>query len=126
MFARFKDHPHIKLAIGGTILSLLIFLFPALYGEGYSMKMDMLDIFGSNDDGDYQFFRVPPTATPYEYGEYGPISCRDIGYWQGDAAFVTEAGYENGMYEDYSCFFYVQCYVSAGNLGYDYNFFVPD
>ena len=36
MFARFKDHPHIKLAIGGTILSLLIFLFPALYGEGYS------------------------------------------------------------------------------------------
>ena len=36
MFARFKDHPHVKLAIGGTILSLLIFLFPALYGEGYS------------------------------------------------------------------------------------------
>ena len=36
MFARFKDHPHIRLAIGGTILSLLIFLFPALYGEGYS------------------------------------------------------------------------------------------
>ena len=32
----------------------------------------------------------------------------------------------SGMYEDYSCFFYVQCYVSAGNLGYDYNFFVPD
>ena len=36
MFARFKDHPHVKLAIGGTILSLIIFLFPALYGEGYS------------------------------------------------------------------------------------------
>ena len=36
VFARFKDHPHIKLAIGGTILSLLIFLFPALYGEGYA------------------------------------------------------------------------------------------
>ena len=36
IFARFKDHPHIKLAIGGTVLSLLIFLFPALYGEGYS------------------------------------------------------------------------------------------
>lgn len=36
VFARFKDHPHIKLAIGGTVLSLLIFLFPALYGEGYS------------------------------------------------------------------------------------------
>ena len=36
VFARFKDHPHIRLAIGGTILSLLIFLFPSLYGEGYS------------------------------------------------------------------------------------------
>ena len=36
VFARFKEHPHIRLAIGGTVLSLLIFLFPALYGEGYS------------------------------------------------------------------------------------------
>ena len=36
VFARFKDKPYIKLAIGGTTLSLLIFLFPSLYGEGYS------------------------------------------------------------------------------------------
>ena len=36
VFDRFKDQPYVKLAIGGTILSLLIFLFPALYGEGYS------------------------------------------------------------------------------------------
>lgn len=36
IFARYKEHPYIRLAIGGTILSLLIFLFPALYGEGYS------------------------------------------------------------------------------------------
>ena len=36
IFARFKDRPYIKLAIGGTMLSLLIFLFPALFGEGYS------------------------------------------------------------------------------------------
>jgi CIC family chloride channel protein len=36
VFARFKDKPYVKLAIGGTVLSLLIFLFPALYGEGYS------------------------------------------------------------------------------------------
>ena len=35
VFARFKDQPYIKLAIGGVVLSLLIFLFPALYGEGY-------------------------------------------------------------------------------------------
>ena len=36
IFARYKEHPHIKLAIGGSVLSLLIFCFPALYGEGYS------------------------------------------------------------------------------------------
>ncbi len=36
MFARFKDRPYVKLLIGGSMLSLLIFLFPSLYGEGYS------------------------------------------------------------------------------------------
>ncbi len=36
MFARFKELPYVRLAIGGTILSLLIFLFPSLYGEGYN------------------------------------------------------------------------------------------
>jgi len=41
IFARFKDKPYVKLAIGGTVLSLLIFLFPALYGEGYS-SIDLL------------------------------------------------------------------------------------
>ena len=35
-FARFKDQPYIRLAIGGATLSLLIFLFPALFGEGYN------------------------------------------------------------------------------------------
>lgn len=35
IFSRFKENPYIKLVIGGAILSLLIFLFPSLYGEGY-------------------------------------------------------------------------------------------
>ena len=35
MFARFKDKPYVKLAIGGVMLSLLIFIFPSLFGEGY-------------------------------------------------------------------------------------------
>ena len=35
IFARFKDKPYVKLAIGGSLLSLLIFLFPSLFGEGY-------------------------------------------------------------------------------------------
>jgi len=40
IFARYT-RPHVKLAIGGSILSLLIFLFPALYGEGY-ISINML------------------------------------------------------------------------------------
>lgn len=35
IFARFKDRPYVKLVIGGATLSLLIFLFPSLFGEGY-------------------------------------------------------------------------------------------
>ena len=35
VFARFKNRPYVKLAIGGITLSTLIFLFPSLYGEGY-------------------------------------------------------------------------------------------
>lgn len=35
IFARFKEKPYVRLAIGGSLLSLLIFLFPSLFGEGY-------------------------------------------------------------------------------------------
>lgn len=35
-FAKLKQYPYVKLLFGGTILSSLIFLFPSLYGEGYS------------------------------------------------------------------------------------------
>jgi CIC family chloride channel protein len=35
LFAKLK-HPYSKLLVGGGILSLLIFLFPPLYGEGYN------------------------------------------------------------------------------------------
>ena len=36
IFARFQDKPYVKLLIGGSVLSLLIFLFPSLFGEGYN------------------------------------------------------------------------------------------
>ena len=35
-FAQLKQYPYAKLLFGGVILSSLIFLFPSLYGEGYS------------------------------------------------------------------------------------------
>jgi len=41
-FRRFKN-PYVKLAIGGSILSLLIFIFPPLYGEGYDTIVALLN-----------------------------------------------------------------------------------
>lgn len=35
VFAKLQNHRYAKLALGGMILSTLIFLFPSLYGEGY-------------------------------------------------------------------------------------------
>lgn len=35
-YARLSSRPYLKLLIGGLTLSTLIFLFPSLYGEGYS------------------------------------------------------------------------------------------
>lgn len=34
IFRRYSN-PYVKFVIGGTMLSILIFLFPPLYGEGY-------------------------------------------------------------------------------------------
>src|SRR5574344_1256399 len=43
VFAGLKNHPYIKLILGGLMLSTLIFLFPSLYGEGYSAVNVLLD-----------------------------------------------------------------------------------
>lgn len=41
VFARLKNHHYLKLLLGGVVLSVLISLFPSLYGEGY----DALNVF---------------------------------------------------------------------------------
>ena len=46
-FKRFTN-PYVRLAIGGSILSVLIFLFPPLYGEGYDMIHHLIN--GSSAD----------------------------------------------------------------------------
>ena len=49
IFARFRDKPYVKLAIGGSALSLLIYLFPSLYGEGYGAINLLLNGAGDAD-----------------------------------------------------------------------------
>ena len=49
LFARLKQHPYAKLIAGGLLLSLLIFLFPSLFGEGYSSINLLLNGRGQDD-----------------------------------------------------------------------------
>lgn len=98
-----------------------------VFGTDSHMKIQLLPDYTATDaDGTYTYFRIPAVETPFTYGNYGAVGVRDIGYWQGSSAWITDNGYESGMYEDYYCFFMIQYYVSAGNLGYNYEFFVPD
>ncbi len=96
-----------------------------LYATGNHLSFFTINQKGTDNQGTYQFFRIPAQSTGLVHSKYGALSVRDIGYWQGDDTWVTEGGYESGMYEDYYCFFYDQYYVSAGNAGYQYEYFVP-
>jgi hypothetical protein len=102
-----------------------LYRFKDVFGTGYHMKINLLDIKG-NEGGEYTFFRVPVTETSFTYGDYGVVSVRDVGYWQGNDAYVTEGGYESRMYADYTCYILIQYFVSGGSLGYDYDEFIPD
>ncbi|MBQ8046919.1 MAG: hypothetical protein IJ196_03225 [Prevotella sp.] len=82
-------------------------------------------ITGEDEDGVYTFLRIPQQATPFTFGNYGTVGVRDVGLWQGDDSWVTEKGYESGIYEDNSVFFMIQYFVSAGNVGYGYDYFIP-
>lgn len=103
-----------------------LYRFKDAFGKGYSLKINLIDINGEDSDGKYQFFRVKDQETPFTYSDKGAVRVRDIGYWQKDDAFVTQNGYESGMYEDHSCFIYIQYYVAAGSLGYGYDIFIPN
>lgn len=102
-----------------------LYRFKDLFGEGYSVKINLLSIQGNDSDGTYTYFRVPTLETPWTFGSYGAVSIKDIGYWQGSSAWVTDYGYESGMYEDYSCFLMVAYTCSAGAITYNYDYFIP-
>lgn len=116
--------PGIKLQVADTDPNL--FRIVSLYKNGYHIKFNKIENQGQDDSGVYNFIRVAPQNIGLSYGNYGAIGIQDIGYWQGNDAFVLSSGYEGGMYADNNIFFYVEYFVSAGNLGYNYEYFVPD
>lgn len=96
-----------------------------IFGEGTSLKLDMLDLGGEDELGKFRLFRVKQTLTPYAFGSNGLMSVRDIGYWQNNEAFVTGGGYENYLYENGYIDVCLQWNVPAGNCGYAYSSFTP-
>lgn len=98
-----------------------------LYKPGYHIKFNKLvDYMAEDQDGVYNFIRIPRQKIGYTLGSNGALSYQDIGYWQGDDGFVLSGGYESGIYEDNSCFFFVALCAETGCVNYDYEYFVPN
>lgn len=104
----------------------MLYRLNGIFGEGTALKLDVLD--GSYEDkfGKFQLFRFKQTLTPYEFGQYGLMSVRDVGYWQNNAAFVNAlTNYCNYLYSDGHIDICMQWNVPAGNCGYGYSSFTP-
>ncbi len=103
------------------------FRFKDLYKQGYHLTIKAYPNYtGEDEDGVYTFLRVPAQATGLNHASYGAMSVRDYGYRYGDDGYIFGGGYEGGMYSDYNIFLYMHVYVSAGNFGGAYDYFVPD
>lgn len=83
------------------------------FGEKYSLKFELISATAKDENKqEYQMFRVPAQKTGWSMnfssgGPY-PVRVQDVGYWQGNAAFVnqvTQYNCQNGMYKDNSAFF---------------------
>lgn len=64
VFARLKSHPYARLALGGAVLSVLIMVFPSLYGEGYASINILL-----NGDGPRQWDTLLDKSMFYGHGD---------------------------------------------------------
>jgi len=90
-----------------------------LYGDGEHLVFTSIDKQGEDATGKFTYLRVATQSTGVPYGTYGAISVRDVATWQGSDDYL-----KNGMYiGGYNVKLWVQYYVSAGNLGYGYEYF---
>ena len=97
------------------------------FGEGHSLKFNLLDISDEDEDGKFTLFRVKEQPTPWTFGDYGQIFVYDVGYWQGNESFVTGlTAYANFLYEDGFVATCLVWHVSAGYINYGYSYFVPN
>ena len=100
------------------------FRFKDVYGVGHNLNFFVLPDYTATDSyGTYTYARIAAQATGLSYGSYGAVSVRDIGYWQGDDSYITDSGFEGCYYSKNLVILYAQYYVSAGSLGYGYEYY---
>lgn len=97
--------------------------FPDLYANGYHRVFETVGEIQKDSNGDeYYTIRVANQPIGLTYGNYGMISARDVATWQGsDDYLVYNAFYPGDNY----VIIWTQYNVSAGNLGYGDDEFVP-
>ena len=103
--------------------------FKNIFGAGHSLLLTKTDVTGADDQGPLQFFRVADQPLPFTFKSYGTVSVRDLGYWQNDDGIAYDPGSGVFMYTDNLKGHFVlglQLHVTAGNLGYDWDEFVPN
>jgi len=88
------------------------------FGAGYDLTMWEY----GDPENDIQHFTIPGTATPFTFSSYGTVFVRDVSTWQNDPSY---AAYNSVNLKTFAGSFWVQYYVSAGNLGYDDDLFIP-
>ncbi|MDE5797260.1 MAG: hypothetical protein K2H75_09115 [Muribaculaceae bacterium] len=94
-------------------------------GRGKAVQFTTTSATGEDEDGKYVSIRIAPQSSNYTYGSYGNIWTRDVANWQNDASYAAPgSGFDSGMYEDGTCFLSLQYYVTAGSLGYNYDYFI--
>ena len=106
-----------------------LYRFKNLYGFGAPLLLRLTDKTGEDEYDKLQFFRVEAQTTPFTFGSYGIVSVRDLGYWQEDDSYAFDPSYGCFMYTDNyknTVVLALQLFVSAGNLGFDWDEFVPE
>ena len=94
--------------------------FKNLFGTGHHLLLTAVGE-GTDEYGNFTMFRIPAQATGQTFGSYGVFNIRDVAEWQNDDSYL-----DCKLYNDYSGAFWVQYYVTAGNLGYGYDEFTPN
>lgn len=92
--------------------------FKNLFGTGNHLTISTTEY--TNSEGG-TCVRVSAQATPYSYGSYGTIYCRDVATWQGVDGYLEY----NALFENGYCYIWMEWYVSAGYLDYQIDEFVP-